>query len=97
MQSEQLQSKVLHLKRPTQFPILDSRLVKIYRVPAARAAATYTSREHKRMYWAAIRTDLERSGDGLAELRQRLAGHPTARVQALRAVSDLRLLDMLTW
>jgi hypothetical protein len=90
-------SKVLHLKRPKQFPILDSRLVRIYKEAADCEAATYTSRGNSRMYWAAIRSDLERSGDGLAELRTRMAAHPATRVQALQAVSDLRLLDMLTW
>ncbi|MGV0872111.1 DUF6308 family protein [Mycolicibacterium sp. XJ879] len=90
-------SKVLHLKRPTQFPILDSRLVRTYAKAATRAAAIYASRGNRRMYWAAIRLDLERSADGLTELRNRMAIHSAARVQAMRAVSDLRLLDMLTW
>jgi hypothetical protein len=90
-------SKVLHLKRPTQFPILDSRLKKAYRESAVRAAASCAGRGNKRMYWAAIRLDLERSADGLTELRSRMAAHPATRVQALQAVSDLRLHDMLTW
>jgi hypothetical protein len=90
-------SKVLHLKRPRQFPILDSRLVRTYREAATREATTYASRGKKRMYWAAIRSDLERSSDGLKELRTRMAAHPATRVQALQAASDLRLLDMLTW
>lgn len=90
-------SKVLHLKRPTQFPILDSRLVRLYKEAAAREVATYSRRGSKRMYWAAIRSDLERSSFGLNELRSRMAVHPAARVQELRAVSDLRLHDMLTW
>jgi Family of unknown function (DUF6308) len=90
-------SKVLHLKRPKQFPILDSRLVRIYREAATREAATYTSRPSRRMYWAAIRSDLQRSAAGLKELRTRMAAHPATKVQELQAVSDLRLLDMLTW
>lgn len=90
-------SKVLHLKRPKQFPILDSRLVRIYGEAATHEAATYIRRGNKRMYWAAIRSDLGRSGAGLKELRARMATHPVTRVQALQAVSDLRLLDMLTW
>jgi hypothetical protein len=90
-------SKVLHLKRPTQSPILDSRLVKIYGEPAARAASTFDSRGMKRMHWAAIRTDLEGSADGLAELRRKLTGHQATRVRALQGVSDLRLLDVVTW
>lgn len=90
-------SKVLHLKRPKQFPILDSRLMAAYRDAAIRAATAYDSRGNRRMYWAAIRSDLIGSADGLTELRTRMAAHPAARVQQLQAVSDLRLLDMLTW
>lgn len=89
-------SKVLHLKRPKQFPILDSRLVRIYREAATREAATYASRGN-RLYWAAMRSDLQRSAAGIKELRTRMADHPATRVQALQAVSDLRLLDMVTW
>jgi hypothetical protein len=90
-------SKVLHLKRPKQFPILDSRLARAYSEAAAREAATYPSRANSRMYWAAIRSDLKRGTDGLHELRTRMSAHPETRVRGLRAVSDLRLLDMLTW
>ena len=89
-------SKVLHLKRPTQFPILDSRLVRTYG-KAAREAAKYASRGDRRMYWAAIRCDLIKSSEALAQLRRRMAEQPAARVRALQAVSDLRLHDMLTW
>jgi hypothetical protein len=90
-------SKVLHLKRPTQFPILDSRLVHIYEKAAAREAKKYPSRGRRRMLWAAIRWDLVQSSDALAELRRRMGDHTSARVRALQAVSDLRLHDMLTW
>jgi Family of unknown function (DUF6308) len=90
-------SKVLHLKRPTQFPILDSRLTRAYKSAAARAASACPRRGHKYMYWAAIRSDLQDSADGIAELRIRMAAHPSTRVQSLGAVSDLRLHDMLTW
>jgi hypothetical protein len=90
-------SKVLHLKRPAQFPILDSRLVRKYSKAAARVAANHASRGYERMYWAAIRSDLMRSTDGIADLRSRMAAHSVTQVQALQAVSDLRLLDMLTW
>lgn len=90
-------SKVLHLKRPTQFPILDSRLMRIYANAAARTAACFPSRGNRRMYWAAIKLDLERSTDGLAKLRSKIAVHPAARVQVLQALTDLRLHDMLAW
>ncbi|WP_073695484.1 DUF6308 family protein [Mycobacterium sp. ST-F2] len=90
-------SKVLHLKRPAQFPILDSRLARTYRDPAARAAKTYANRGYRKMYWAAIRLDLLKSGDALAELRQCVREHPSPRVRALHALTDIRLHDMLTW
>lgn len=90
-------SKVLHLKRPTQFPILDSRLARTYRGAATRAALAYPGRGNSRMYWAAIRSDVIRSADGLAALRTKVGSHESQRVRALQAVTDLRLLDMLTW
>ncbi|WP_235683317.1 DUF6308 family protein [Mycolicibacterium fluoranthenivorans] len=90
-------SKVLHLKRPTQFPILDSRLVRTYRDAATREARTYKSRGYRMMYWAAIRHDLLQSSDALSELRHRLSHHRSPKVQALHAVTELRLLDMVTW
>lgn len=90
-------SKVLHLKRPTQFPVLDSRLTRIYAEAAARTSAIYPSRSKSRMYWAAIRSDLIGSAAGFTELRQVIAEHPKARVRELQAVSDLRLHDMISW
>lgn len=90
-------SKVLHLKRPTQFPILDSRLTRIYAEAAVRAASIYPNRNQHRMYWAAIRSDLIGSAAGLTELRRRIIEHPDAKVRALRVVSDLRLHDMISW
>lgn len=90
-------SKVLHLKRPTQFPILDSRLVRTYRDAATREARTYRSRGYRKMYWPAIRQDLLQSSKALTELRQRIHDHRSPQVQALHAVTELRLLDMLTW
>lgn len=90
-------SKVLHLKRPAQFPILDSRLARIYRDSATREAKTYANRGYRKMYWAAIRHDLLKSGDALAELRHRIDEHPSSRVRAFQSLTDVRLHDMLTW
>jgi hypothetical protein len=90
-------SKVLHLKRPKLFPILDSRLHRRYRPAASAEASRHPERQHRLMYWAAIRLDLLRSNQGLAHLRSRIADHPSENVQKLGSVSDLRLLDMVTW
>lgn len=90
-------SKVLHLKRPAQFPILDSRLVRTYRDAATREAKVYSKREYQKMYWAAIRRDLLASAEALTELRQRVREHPSSQVRALQVLTDVRLHDMLTW
>ena len=50
-------SKVLHLKRPHLFPILDSRLARVYADAAADAAQRHGVARpgYRRMYWAATR------------------------------------------
>jgi hypothetical protein len=95
-------SKCLYLTRPGLVPILDSRLVTLYR-PAARTAAR-TLADHggppvRRAYWAAIRQDLLRAGDPLALLRgqARCAGQGGVLAEAASRLSDLRLLDILAW
>ncbi|GAB3110346.1 hypothetical protein GCM10027055_09530 [Janibacter alkaliphilus] len=88
-------SKVLHLKRPALFPILDSGLTRLYRSCAAEAARRYPERGHRRMFWAAIRNDLRTNVDTLAELRKQISD---ADAQALtRDLTDLRLMDILAW
>jgi hypothetical protein len=89
-------SKVLHLKRPGLFPILDSRLLRQYAQLARQAAQAYPARRYKRAHWAAIRTDLLRSSPGLALLRESLETQPLP-LKNLQLVSDLRLLDMIIW
>jgi hypothetical protein len=90
-------SKVLHLKRPTAYPILDRKITSTYRHAAGQAALLYPGRGYKRMFWAAIRLDLitNTESGALAALRRSLGG--AARFQANSRVTDLRLLDMLTW
>jgi hypothetical protein len=56
-------SKVLHLKYPALVPILDSRLLRLYR-PAAKAAMLRSSRwagPGRLLYWEAIRHEFLRS------------------------------------
>ncbi|MDQ0923379.1 hypothetical protein QF038_001887 [Pseudarthrobacter sp. W1I19] len=89
-------SKVLHFKRPHLFPILDSRLMELYRAPALAAAKHYEQRGFKRMYWGAIRNDVVANKDALAKLRQDLANQD-ADINRLSDLSDLRILDILSW
>lgn len=96
-------SKVLYLMRPGLFPILDSYLTRFY-LEAARAAAVEVGpwraslAGFRTLYWEAIRRDILANETGLQVLRQVLAatGAPLAQ-QAARRLSNLRLLDMLTW
>jgi hypothetical protein len=92
-------SKVLHLKRPHLFPILDSRVEQAYRQPAEKAAARYPQRGYQRMYWAAVRDDLVTPANvsALASLRDLLQGDTDERIRQVAQLSDVRLLDILTW
>ncbi|RSM53681.1 hypothetical protein DMB66_38400 [Actinoplanes sp. ATCC 53533] len=92
-------SKVLHLKRPHLFPILDSRVTRAYRKPAEEAAALHPGRGHRRMYWAAVRNDVvaPANASALASLRGLLRGDADERVRQVAQLSDVRLLDILTW
>lgn len=96
-------SKVLYLMRPALFPILDSYLIRFYRVPAREAAADVAQARpslgpYKALYWEAIRRDILTSQTSLGVLRELLpaTGTPLAE-QAAGTLSDLRLLDMLAW
>lgn len=90
-------SKVLHIKRPKLFPILDSEVTACYKSAAGRAAMNYPERGYKVMFWAAIRDDLiaNRESGTLAALRDGLTHTPELRIYA--DLTDLRLLDILTW
>ncbi|ETT28836.1 hypothetical protein RAJCM14343_5320 [Rhodococcus aetherivorans] len=92
-------SKVLHLKRPGLFPILDSKVMACYR-PQARVAATrYPHRGRRAMFWAAIRDDLCANLDSgaLPLFRRCLAQSESEQVRRIATLTDVRLLDLLTW
>ena len=87
--------KVLHIKYPALYPILDSHLMRSYRVPA-RAAAKASLRfagSFRHLYWAAIRDDVLASD--LSPLRNEL--RRDERLAVFADLSDVRLLDTLTW
>ncbi len=92
-------SKVLHLKRPGLFPILDSKVMAVYRSQARAAAARYPHRGRRAMFWAAIRDDLCANLDSgaLPLFRRRVAQSETEHVRRIATLTDVRLLDLLTW
>jgi hypothetical protein len=92
-------SKVLHLKRPALFPLLDSHVTRVYRKPARAHARLHPDRCASHLYWAAIRSDLIAASDGgiLDELRQQLADDSATAVRKLGNLTDLRLLDICAW
>ncbi len=92
-------SKVLHLKRPGLFPILDSKVMAFYRHHARAAAARYPHRGRQKMFWAAIRDDVFTNLDSgaLPLFRRRLEQSETEQVRRIATLTDVRLLDLLTW
>ena len=92
-------SKVLHIKRPAAFPILDSKVTAVYLEYAQQAVERYPRLKYqKAAYWVAIRDDLitNTESEALAELRAALGNEGTLGAN-LNHITDLRLLDMLTW
>jgi len=90
-------SKVLHLKRPAVYPILDSHLLKTYAVPARREGRAHPTRGSRHLYWAAIREDLIHNSAALATVRQQLSQDTDPNVQECAKLTDLRLMDICTW
>lgn len=97
--------KVLHVKYPAVFPLLDSRLWRSYR----DAARTHKSRfpdlwdsEHR---WLAVRDDLvaARTSSAMGDLRKAMAKYENSdsdvqkRVRDMTRLTDVRLLDILVW
>ena len=92
-------SKVLHLKRPGLFPVRDSKVMAFYRHHARAAAARYPHRGRRKMFWAAIRDDVCTNLDSgaLPLFRRRLAQSESEQVRRIASLTDVRLLDLLTW
>lgn len=90
--------KVLHLKRPHLYPLLDGRMRHIYEDRASEVSKEVEGRRGRRgrLYWAAIRLDVIDNSDAFDAIRSALAsrGEPEALAQHL---SDVRLLDILAW
>jgi len=91
-------SKILHMKRPGLIPILDSHLLETYRAAASEAARRHANPwGYERMYWAAIRDDVmdPENAARLTSLRTEL--RRSDLTQPLADLSDIRLLDIVTW
>ncbi|WP_395405939.1 DUF6308 family protein (plasmid) [Arthrobacter sp. UC242_113] len=98
-------SKVLHLKLPHLFPILDSHVARSYAPAAKRLRRDYPQFGWRRRTWIAVRNDLleARASGALDELRRQLRSYESAdtnrqrEVRLLDGLTDLRLLDILVW
>lgn len=98
-------SKVLHLKQPGLFPILDSHVARSYAPAARMLRRDYPQLGWRRRTWLAVRKDLlaARASGALDELRRRLRSYECddvnrqREVRLLDGLTDLRLLDILVW
>lgn len=88
--------KLLHLKRPALFPVLDRELRWLYDTRATEQAQRpeLAFRGYKRVYWEAVRADLVawRAAGAFAALRAELANSEIRSGWA--ELTDLRLLDI---
>jgi len=91
--------KLLHLKRPALFPVLDRELRWLYDTRATEQARRpeLMFRRYKRVYWGAVRADLVawREAGAFAALRGELTHDETRSGWA--ELTDLRLLDITAW
>lgn len=89
--------KVLHIKRPHLFPVLDARLRRLY----AEVERQYTREnraqlQHDHNYWGVIRRDVIDNGTALEDYRLQLAAGDGLQPQ-MATLSDVRLLDIVSW
>ena len=81
--------KLLHLKRPEVFPIVDSVVRETYRRQAKEAGLARGSRQQH--YWAALASELRADLGAYEALRQMLSAEQLGRLTVLR------LADILVW
>ena len=94
--------KVLHVKRPGLYPILDNHLVRLYKpcVSAWPARLHYlesVTATDSPPYWAAFRVDLVANHDALERYRAQLAEDDNETVRLLAKLTQLRLQDTIAW
>lgn len=81
--------KLLHLKRPAVFPIVDRVVREAYWEPAKRAGRARGSNDPH--FWPVLADEIRANAAGYAALTDALAGNPAARLTVPR------LADILTW
>jgi len=89
--------KILHVKRPHLFPLLDRQLRRLY----AKQEADFRLRNLHLLppgfnYWAVIRLDVLHNHEALIGYRRQLAA-ADGLLPRLADLSDVRLLDMICW
>src|ERR1700733_3641684 len=94
--------KVLHVKRPAMYPILDDGLRALYEPFAAawleslRHLGELTTSDSP-PYWAGFRDDLIRNHEALEHYRNGLAREGDETVRLMAKLTRLRLLDVIAW
>lgn len=97
--------KVLHVKYPAVFPLLDSRLWRSYRDTARTHKSHFPELWDSEHRWLAVRDDLfaARSSGAIGKLREAMTQYEHSdsavqqRVREMIQLTDVRLLDILVW
>jgi hypothetical protein len=93
--------KVLHLKRPALYPILDSRVRRLYKNHArawvARLSRLKVTIKDSPPYWAAIREDLIFNWEELGTYRNQLADDADESIRNMARLTRQRLQDIVAW
>jgi hypothetical protein len=93
--------KVLHVKRPGLYPILDKRVRNLYRDHAlewvGKLARLRVTIKDSPPYWAAIRDDLVFNGPQLHEYRQAFSASDDEKTMLLAQLTNVRLQDIVAW
>lgn len=94
--------KILHLKRPGLYPILDQRVKRLYRPRAAQWVGRLshlggTTLADSPPYWSAFRDDLVRNCDVLRTYQAHMTEDESEAVRAMAKLNCLRLQDIIAW
>ena len=93
--------KVLHIKRPALYPILDDKVRHLYRDSAGpwihELGRLEVSPEDSPPYWAAIRQDLLCNEAQIDRYRDELATDTDKTVALMARLTNLRLQDIIAW
>lgn len=81
-------SKLLHIKRPWLIPISDTHVERVYRERVSDLGGSW---------WEAARLDLIDGSEDFGWLSATLKAHDDACVRRAGKLTELRLLDIITW